>query len=153
MCNSFLLPCISRKWCFLIYFFGLFSNFPLSLSPHYCHQMSHCVADVWRVLHVWVSCVTLWGNPGDVQDSGRADWQLQPLPDREESNLSSAFHPSFPISPPIVLVNHLIDRAILLIRFQPSTPLIFHFNYCTISALTSNPCGFPKKNMWHGCNI
>lgn len=86
------------------------------------------------VLHVLHCEVTF----GDVQDTVWADWQPQPLPDREESNLSSSFHPSFPISPPIVLVNHFIDTAILLILSQPSTLLIFCFKYYTISGLTSN---------------
>lgn len=43
--------------------------------------------------------------------------------DRGESNLSSA-HPSFPISPPIVLVKRFTYTAIWLILFLPSTRLI-----------------------------
>lgn len=60
----------------------------LSVPPHSqsWHCMSHCAADVGRVLLVWVSCVILWGNPGDfVQDTAGIDWQPQPLP---ESNMT-----------------------------------------------------------------
>lgn len=44
--------------------------------------------------------------------------------DRGESNLSSSVHPSFPVSPPIVLVKHFTYTAICLILFLPSTHLI-----------------------------
>lgn len=71
--------------------------------------------------------------------------------DREESNLSSSFHPSFSISPPIVLVNHFIDTAILLMLFQPSTSLISCTNQSIVSPLTRLFIFFKHKYILDNC--
>lgn len=70
----------------------------LSLSDCVSSNTSHCAEDVWRVLHVRVSCVTQRVNPGDlVQDSAGSDWQPQPpcVNNMREKNQISVLIPPF----------------------------------------------------------
>lgn len=124
------------------------SMFSLSSMTVYVTLCSRC----GKRVHVWFPCVRLWDNPGDsVQDAARIDWQPQHLPGRNTTEKESHLSYAFPISPPIVLVNHFIDTATLLIPFQCSTPVIFWLNYCTISALTGNPCLSFKHDLLNIC--
>lgn len=106
---------------------------------------SHCAADVGRVLRVWVSCVTPWGNPGDfVQDTARIDWQAQRLP---ESNMAERNLISPPPFTPPFQFHHLLSlsTASLAVPSSPSCSIRQHvqsFTLTTFSALTRNPWWF-----------
>lgn len=107
---------------------------PSSATHHTVQQMwAECCMCESQVLNCEVTLVILCKTLLDWLAACVCAWEQH---DREESNLSSSFHPSFSISPPIVLVNHFIDTAILLMLFQPSTSLISCTNQSIVSPLT-----------------
>lgn len=120
---------------------------PSSATHHTVQQMwAECCMCESQVLNCEVTLVILCKTLLDWLAA--CAWEQH---DREESNLSSSFHPSFSISPPIVLVNHFIDTAILLMLFQPSTSLISCTNQSIVSPLTRLFIFFKHKYILDNC--
>lgn len=122
---------------------------PSSATHHTVQQMwAECCMCESQVLNCEVTLVILCKTLLDWLAACACAWEQH---DREESNLSSSFHPSFSISPPIVLVNHFIDTAILLMLFQPSTSLISCTNQSIVSPLTRLFIFFKHKYILDNC--
>lgn len=122
---------------------------PSSATHHTVQQMwAECCMCESQVLNCEVTLVILCKTLLDWLAACVCAWEQH---DREESNLSSSFHPSFSISPPIVLVNHFIDTAILLVLFQPSTSLISCTNQSIVSPLTRLFIFFKRKYILDNC--
>lgn len=122
---------------------------PSSATHHTVQQMwAECCMCESQVLNCEVTLVILCKTLLDWLAACVCAWEQH---DREESNLSSSFHPSFSISPPIVLVNHFIDTAILLMLFQPSTSLISCTNQSIVSPLTRLFNFFKRKYILDNC--
>lgn len=122
---------------------------PSSATHHTVQQMwAECCMCESQVLNCEVTLVILCKTLLDWLAACVCAWEQH---DREESNLSSSFHPSFSISPPIVLVNHFIDTAILLMLFQPSTSLISCTNQSIVSPLTRLFIFFKRKYILDNC--
>lgn len=122
---------------------------PSSATHHTVQQMwAECCMCESQVLNCEVILVILCKTLLDWLAACVCAWEQH---DREESNLSSSFHPSFSISPPIVLVNHFIDTAILLMLFQPSTSLISCTNQSIVSPLTRLFIFFKRKYILDNC--
>lgn len=122
---------------------------PSSATHHTVQQMwAECCMCESQVLNCEVTLVILCKTLLDWLAACVCAWEQH---DREESNLSSSFHPSFSISPPIVLVNHFIDTAILLMLFQPSTSLISCTNQSIVSPLTRLFIFFKCKYILDNC--
>lgn len=122
---------------------------PSSATHHTVQQMwAECCMCESQVLNCQVTLVILCKTLLDWLAACVCAWEQH---DREESNLSSSFHPSFSISPPIVLVNHFIDTAILLMLFQPSTSLISCTNQSIVSPLTRLFIFFKRKYILDNC--
>ncbi len=121
-------------------------KFPfLSLSPHSqsWHYTSHRAADVGRALHVWVSCVILGGNPGDVvRDIARIDWQPQPLP---ESNMTEKNLISPPPFTPPFQFHHLLSLSTTSLTL-PSSSSCCSLLQVKFLALTTAPLCFHKPH-------
>lgn len=124
-------------------------SIPSSATHHTVQQMwAECCMCESQVLNCEVTLVILCKTLLDWLAACACAWEQH---DREESNLSSSFHPSFSISPPIVLVNHFIDTAILLMLFQPSTSLISCTNQSIVSPLTRLFIFFKHKYILDNC--